>query len=356
MLKYAENEEQLENLAAAGLQALLQRIPSIRIDRLDLELRRPGPDIVAEVSYDGHRRVLVCEVKPIGQPRHVKAALFQLKKYAAQFDPPAQPMFVAPYLSSEAQALCREFEVGYFDFVGNALVAFDKVFIERSVDTKPPAVQRTLVSVFKPKSAQVLRALLRDPDRTWRVTELAQHAGVSLGHVSNVRTELVDREWGEITEEGLRLSQPGRLLDAWRQAYKAPDGERLSFYTTLHGAAFDADARKALNASPKGPRAVFSSFSASHWLAPFGRLSTQYFFADKGGVEQLCHSLKLSSAPSGANVIVKVLKEPGLFIDAIEPAPGVFCTSPVQTYLDLTIAGERGQEAAEHLREEALSW
>jgi hypothetical protein len=51
-----------------------------------------------------------------------------------------------------------------------------------------------------------------------------------------------------------------------------------------------------------------------------------------------------------------VLKDHGLFLDAVEPAPGVFCTSPVQTYLDLVVAGERPDEAAEHLRQELLAW
>ncbi len=32
------------------------------------------------------------------------------------------------------------------------------------------------------------------------------------------------------------------------------------------------------------------------------------------------------------------------------------CTSPVQTFLDLSAAGERGKEAAEHLRSKLLRW
>jgi hypothetical protein len=51
-----------------------------------------------------------------------------------------------------------------------------------------------------------------------------------------------------------------------------------------------------------------------------------------------------------------VPKDLGLLADTIEPAPGAVCTSPIQTYLDLSIAGERGAEAAEHLRQERLSW
>jgi hypothetical protein len=42
--------------------------------------------------------------------------------------------------------------------------------------------------------------------------------------------------------------------------------------------------------------------------------------------------------------------------DTVEPAPGVICTSPIQTYLDLAAAGERGREAADHLRREKLTW
>jgi hypothetical protein len=69
--------------------------------------------------------------------------------------------------------------------------------------------------------------------------------------------------------------------------------------------------------------------------------------ADPAGLVALRNALKLSPAASGANVVVR--KDQGIF-------HGVVCTSPVQTYLDLSAAGERGAEAAEHLRQELLSW
>jgi hypothetical protein len=356
MLKVPKSVKDLEIRAAEVIGALLRRVSVINVEKI--ELTEPGSsfDILSELRLDGERRFLACEVKPVGQPRHVRAALLQLRKAAGELDPPAMPVFIAPYLSPEAQALCREFEVGYLDFVGNAWMEFDSVFIERQVDTKPPAIQRSLKSVFKPKSAQVLRVLLRDPGRAWRVVDLASASDVSLGHISNVRSELVDREWAEITGDGLRLTRPDDLLDAWRDDYDAPAGEHMSFYTTLHGASFETAARTALNAELGRPRAIFASFSAAHWLVPYGRVPTQYFYADERGVERLRDVLKLSPARSGSNVAVTVLKEQGLFGDAVEPAPTAVCTSPVQTYLDLAAAGERGREAAEHLRKEALAW
>ena len=57
---------------------------------------------------------------------------------------------------------------------GNARLVFDGVYIERSVPTKPKSETRTLRSVFTPKAAAILRALLREPDRPWLVTDLAR--------------------------------------------------------------------------------------------------------------------------------------------------------------------------------------
>lgn len=344
--------------AVEAVRDLLHRVPAIQvwsIDRPEL-IENNAIDFLADLGVDGKQHLLACQVKSEGQPRHVRAAIFELLSATRQLQLSATPVFIAPYLSPDAQALCSQYDVGFVDLVGNARLIFDKVYIERQVDTKPPAVQRNLKSIFKPKSAQVLRLLLRHPDRTWRVADLSQASDVSLGHVSNVRSELVDREWTEVTDDGLRLSQPAALLDAWRDAYEPPAGERISFYTTLHGKSLEVSARGALSARRDAPNAVFASFSAAHWLAPYGRVPTTYFYADSAGLAALREALKLSPAAQGANVVVMVPKDHGLFNDTIEPAPGVICTSPIQTYLDLAVAGERGAEAAEHLRQELLSW
>ena len=61
----------------------------------------------------------------------------------------------------------------YLDLVGNARLAFDTVYIERTVADKPRSETRALRSIFTPKAAAILRVLLRDPDRAWRVADLA---------------------------------------------------------------------------------------------------------------------------------------------------------------------------------------
>jgi hypothetical protein len=357
MLKSLNSVNVLEHQAAKALRALLEQVPTIKL--LDVAHETPpadeGVDIVAHVDVSRRRHALVCEVKASGQPREVRMAVLQLQNYVAR-RPNATPVLIAPYLSPSAQALCLEQRVNFLDLEGNARLIFGSVFIERQVATKPVVERRELRSLFKPKSAQVLRVMLRDPHRAWRVTELAETAAVSLGHVSNVRAALLDREWARVSNDGLSLSKPDVLLDEWLAVYEPPVGTRVALYTTLHGSAFEDTARRVLHADGDTGRAVFASFSAAQWLAPYGRTGTQYFYADDGGLERLQAPLKLSPISKGENVLVTVIKDLGLFRDTVEPAPGAICTSLVQTYLDLAVAGERGREAADHLRRERLTW
>jgi len=198
--------------------------------------------------------------------------------------------------------------------------------------------------------------MLSQPNRPWRVTELAQLSGVSLGHVSNVRSGLIDREWACASNDGLILSEPDILLNTWRDTYATPPGVRMPFYTPLHGSEFDNAARSAMSSEAGAGHATFASFSAAQWLAPYGRTGMHYFFADEDGLRKLKIALKLAPSSKGENVVIHIPKDTSLLTDTTEPVPGAICTSVIQTYLDRSIAGERGSEAAEHLRQEKLLW
>nr|WP_322094023.1 type IV toxin-antitoxin system AbiEi family antitoxin [Paraburkholderia bannensis] len=358
MLKETSLMKTAEARAGEALRKVLEKVPILQVEGIDGEIMSGEwqPDLIARLLVDGRPHQLICEYKSNGQPRYARPALLELRNYVAHFASEATPVFIAPYISPAVRQMCEEKGVGYLDLEGNARIAFGGVFIERAVADKPVAEQRELKSLFRPKSAQVLRAMLREPGRAWRVTELSQISGVSLGHVSNVRTGLMDREWARVSDDGLVLTEPDALLDAWRESYSAPPGERLRFYTSLHGSTFEDAARSAMRAGSSPGRAAFASFSAAQWLAPYARTGSHYFFADDEGLCKLQAALKLTPSSKGENVVVTVPKDLELLADIVEPAPGAICTSPVQTYLDLCIAGERGAEAADHLRQERLSW
>ena len=350
----------LENQALEALAGVLNEVPPIELGEV---LRQPtiqsmyGPDFYLKLDVAGRAVTLACEVKKSGEPRFAREALLQLRSYIAHGDPDAVPVFIAPYLSQAVKALCREHDVSFLDLEGNCRLSFNGIYIERSVPSKSTGEQRAQKSIFWPKSAQILRVLLRDPAKPWRVQELADASDVSIGQVSKIRNALLDKEWASAGGQGICLDKPNELLDAWREVYEPPRGERFAFYTTLHGSAVD----KALSNTPdesekrKG-KIVRASFSAAQWLSPYARVSSYYFYVDKPGLEALKSSLRMESAARGENVFVTIPNDDGLFLDSVEPAPSIICTSPVQTYLDLTVAGERGSEAAEHLRSEQLKW
>ena len=66
--------------------------------------------------------------------------------------------------------------------------------------------------------------------------------------------------------------------------------------------------------------------------------------------------MALSTVGKGSNVLLQVTTDETVFDDAIEPVPGVFCTHPIVTYLDLSYGNDREREAADHLAKDALPW
>jgi hypothetical protein len=358
MLKLQLSVKGIEKQAADALQALLAGIPALKLKTLKTESSAvdSGIDLSARVDVSGEPHFLVCEVRQNGQPRYVRDAIHQLRSYTAHLGKPAIPVLIAPYLSPASRELCLENEISFLDFEGNARLAFGTVFIERLLSNKPEPKRREFKSLFRPKSAQVLRVLLRNPKQVWRVADLAVTAEVSLGHVINVRSALLDREWAKVVPEGLRLTAPDALLDAWKSGYEPPVEQEMRFYTTLHGSALEQSIREMFASMPGNADATLASYSAAHWIAPYARTGTQYLYADTLTLEHIKQGLRLSSSLKGENVIVSLPKDRGVFLDVCEPVPGIRCTSPVQTYLDLSASGERGVEAAEHLRRTRLTW
>ncbi len=353
--------------AVDAVHDLLAHVPNIEVSLVDRELTL-GPDYQidarigfsqGEVSY-----ALILEAKKNGAPRFVRSAIHHLKSYLAHMHQFVHehvgsrliPMIVSPYLSPESRSICINHNVAYLDLFGNAHLSFENVYIERTVAEKPKSETRALRSVFSPKAGAILRVLLRDLGRTWRVAELAEEANASFGHVSNVRNILLEREWAKIGKKGIALIRPDSVLQSWRANYRRPVGPRIYGYTHLHGKQLDRCLIEQLNTNLHRPRAIYSLHSAAQWVAPYGRDGTHSFYCDESGAELLKKALDIIPATKGPNVILRIPIDESLFEDAIEPAPGIFCTSPIVTYLDLWNGNERDREAAEHMAGELFPW
>jgi hypothetical protein len=350
-----------EEEAKTKLQEVLARVPFISVGVTEAPplvglLGSRSPDFLLPLRAGNGAWQLVCKVNGLAQPRQVRSVMLEMNDYLKTLgNPKSYPVLLAPYISPDSAEICRQAGVGFVDFAGNCRLVFGQIFIERSGAANPKAEKRGLRSLFSPKAARIMRCLLREPRVIWRVKDLEERAGVSLGQVSNVRQALLDREWAQARSDGMLLTQADALLDAWRDAYEKRAVKRSRYYTILHGDALEKQIKAALNAAGQGEHALLASFSAAQWLAPFARYSTQMFYADETGESILREWLQLEPVSKGENVIIERPADEGMLADRIEAAPGVWSTGLVQTYLDLHAVGERGIEAAEHLRQTCIA-
>ena len=317
MLKSREEVKALEIRAVDAIGDLLRDVPSVEVESVEYGGKvgpARGVDGLIALRYPGGSVALAVEAKSNGAPRFVRSGVYQLESGVARLRQSGVasdgrrliPMLVSPYLSPASRAVCIDHDVAYLDLVGNARLVFDTVYIMRAVADVPRSETRALRSIFTPKAAAILRVLLRNPDRAWRVADLAAQANASYGHVSNVRKALLEREWIEVRDDGAVLTQPDALLQTWRESYRRPAGQSISGYTHLHGRQLDERLRGKLNPYPDRPRAICSLHSAAQWLAPFSRSGTHTFYADEPGAEALKEGLKLMPAARGTNVVLHV--------------------------------------------------
>lgn len=353
-MKYEISEEN----AIQAFEHILSRISFLKLQTIERQnttrtsIHRA--ELVANVRIGDEVWTIVGEYKSRGQPRQVREAVFQLSDYLSRMpDAHNYGLILAPFISEQSAQICRESGIGFVDLAGNCFLSFDRVFIETRSADNPFRARKALQSLFTPKAARVLRILLEPPIRTWKVADLQKAAGVSLGHVSNVRKLLLDHEWASAVEGGLRVTEPEGLLREWGKAYKPRSQTKRSFYTPLHGERLENAMRLSM-ANDKGRHAVLASFSAARWLAPYARQGTHYFYADHTGRQLVKESMKLEPIAKGENVVIQEPKENDVFIGRVESAEGIWCTGAVQTWLDLNSSGERGMEAAEHLLQSKL--
>ena len=344
-------EQGLVGKAERALRECLERVPCLSIKRLQREPRLGSvrPDIALKLKTpDGEQMVLV-EVKSSGQPRVVRGAVNQLLQYRSKV-PEAYGVLVAPYLSPQSAQICTENGVGYVDLAGNCRLSFRRLYVEREGRPNLTPQRRDLRSLYSPRTTRVLRVLLLDPKKIWKLTPLAQEAGVSLGQVYNVKKLLADREWIRTDAEGLRLVEPGPLLTEWSQNYTYRRNAARDFYSL--DAPPEIERRLATACRDGGIRYALTGFSAAARLAPMVRYQrvTAYVSGDFGG---LVKTLGLKEVPSGANVTLLSPYDEGVFYGAAD-INGIRIVSSVQAYLDLIGFRGRGEEAATFLLEQVI--
>lgn len=113
------------------------------------------------------------------------------------------PLVMAPFISKESDELCRRLKVGYMDMSGNSMIHTRCIYIrEHGNPNLFVQKQRSSKNIFNPTSrisSLILREILSDISRSWRLSALAEELGCSIGQVSKVKNHLCDQLWAEMT-------------------------------------------------------------------------------------------------------------------------------------------------------------
>lgn len=336
-------------------------------------------DLAVEVTVPGGATVvLLVEMKERLRPSEVSTVASQLSSYSERpgasetlrmrtgirrSEAQIVPLVAARWLSPRTQEELRRVGLGWFDLAGNAHIEFPGVYLHVEGIKNPFQSETRAMSWKSDHTQRVLRVLLA-PDRLdhhWRQREIedACEPTVSLGTVNKVAKGLVEEAYAVETEEGLRLRDPCGLLKRWAQDYVPPYRRTRKFYTILHSDALlerirDFCANRENRIPSMRTDFALAGLSAAKYFAPYVRDPTLYCYGTPMAAEQLIQRLELKEDPDGANVIFWETARPDAFLMAEKVSEDVYATDLVQTYLDLSVGGERSKEAAEFLFDHKL--
>lgn len=347
-MKAALTEAEVRLKAAPALEQCLRQVSDAQVSvGLEPAIDGTKPDLFAYFTHSGHKSTLLAETERSGEPLHASRAFSRLER-CRQIMPGIISVFAAPYISPETAKLCRAQNISYLDFAGNCHFAFDGIYIHVEGRPNPAAHSRPLRSLYQPKAERVLRALLTQPSKPWRLQALADEAGVSIGQVFKVKALLLEKTWLEETNQGIFLTKPQDLLAAWAEHYRFSKHQATLFHTLREMSLFELTL--SAGCRQRGIACAFTGFAAAARYAPYAvyQRTTAYLHCELPEVQELLTlpPLQLEAVETGANVVLLTPYDDSVFYDTRQQQD-VSLASPLQTYLDLQSTGGRGREAAE---------
>src|SRR5881398_3061688 len=141
----------------------------------DLQAAGKPIDVAVKFRLGDAEQLVVVEVTSLGQPRQIRAAVTRLAEIRREL-PAAYPVAASVYIGPQSARILKDNNLGYVDLSGNCYLAFDHVLIEKEGKRNVRPSTRPLRSLFAPRATRVVRVLLEDIGRAWRLEELGKEA------------------------------------------------------------------------------------------------------------------------------------------------------------------------------------
>jgi hypothetical protein len=342
-----------ESKIISELKKSLRYLLPVEDLRIDFKSKRSKDlDAVAQIDFRGLNFELVIEAISSASLPLLKNKIYRLKAAAAENG--RLPVLVAPYLSPERQALCRESGVYYIDLSGNVFLAYGSFYVEKSGFPNKFPEKRQRRNPFSDKASLILRELLKDVQHIWGIRELAQKIELDPGYVSRMARSLAELKYIIRIDGKLKIRSPADILEDWVRAYDLKDNRMHRFFCVASSAEEVMDRLRKLE-MPKNIKCALSVQAGASLVAPYAVFNEVHLYVEnERGIEYFRKKMELKDSDRGANLI---LMHPyyrnSAFYDS-RVIDGLPVVSDIQLYLDLYGYPVRGREQAEHLFQKRL--
>src|SRR4030095_14073114 len=175
MLKSAEIRRQV----AQRLRELFPRARGWE-ETPDAKVGAQTVDLLVKLRLGEHEQARGVDVRSLGQPRQIRAAVTKMSD-VRKAAPTAYPVAASVYIGSQSARILKDNGLGFVDLSGNCYLAFEHVLIEKDGKRNVRPSTRPLRSLSAPRATRVVRVLLNEPGRAWRLEELGRAGEVRPG-------------------------------------------------------------------------------------------------------------------------------------------------------------------------------
>lgn len=355
-VKMQEVVNQGEQLEAAALQ-LLRGVPGVEAVETELPVG-DGRRVDGIVRFAGRRAPVVFEVK-----RHANAAAaWQVIEHARRHEADAMGyILIAGDTTAEARALLAENGIGLIDGLGNAHVALPGLLIHMEQRTRRRnQPNRPTTPKLTGKAGVVAQALLLEPDRRWKIGDVAEIADVSAGLVHRVLVRLEAENLmmaeGAGPQRVRRIANATALLDLWAEETAAERPHRTLAHIVARTPQLRVQNLAANLAFMNVPYAITGAAAAAE-LAPLVTAipTTEVWLPARLLTDDVLQSTRAQPVTEGANLVILQIKGDAPLAFARRDGD-ITHANVFRLYVDLRRDPRRGREQADNLRREVIGF
>ena len=301
---------------------------------------------------------LAIEVTRSGYPRDVREGIWKLQNSGLKRQTPFQDVanaILAEHLTTASREMLRDQGCAYFDAGGSLYLKVPSAGILIDIERPPPKLEaRRANSIFTSSREQVLHAILHQGETWCTGVDIASASKTSAFTVSQTATELERFDWIESKSSGpavlRRLSQPGKLLDAWATQWRARKQAVSRWYR--YSAGMEETLHQINQRIGNRDGIILTGAAAANQLTPWLTSIDQVeLLVPPGSADAIARELDLKPAEKGFNIsLIERAGASTLFTESGGSGAGLMRASPFILYLDLLDGRGRNKELAQHLR------